>query len=278
MSNTDQKGRAAALRALYTVETLVLPNAWDAGSARVIERAGARAIATTSAGVSWALGKPDGQHITRADQNAVIARIVDAVRVPVSADIEGGYGADPESVGATVVAVLEAGAVGINLEDSRAFGLPLFTEAEQSARIEAAREAAIEAGLPGLVINARTDVFLFQVGEPAERLDDVIRRSHIYAQAGADSLFVPGVADLDTIRALVERSPLPINIMVGRGAPSVPELIEAGVKRISLGSSLAETAYVAAEKASREILTVGTYGALRGSFSEVDSAFTPATS
>jgi 2-methylisocitrate lyase-like PEP mutase family enzyme len=265
---------AATLRSLSEAGVLVLPNAWDAGSARLIERAGARAIATTSGGVSWSLGKPDGEGITREEQVAVVARIVAAVRVPVSADIEGGYGPDPADVADTVRAVVAAGAGGVNLEDSRRDGT-LFSAEEQALRIAAARGAAADAGAPGIVINIRTDVFLFGIGAPSGRLGDVVARARSYAAAGADGLFVPGAVDEQTIRALVAGSALPINVMAGPGAPSVGELTAMGVRRISLGTALAEAAYLLTERAATEILTSGTYTALEpgGTFSTVNSAF-----
>jgi 2-methylisocitrate lyase-like PEP mutase family enzyme len=255
---TEQLNRATLLRSLYTDDVLILPNAWDAGSARIIERAGAKAIATTSGGVSWSLGSNDGQGITRGEQADAVRRIVAAVSVPVTADIEGGYGPDAEDVAETVTAVIGAGAVGINLEDSQADGT-LFTKEAQAARIAGARKAASEAGLPELVINVRTDVILFGIGEPEDRLDDVLARGVAYASAGADGIFVPGLLDISVIRELVSRSPLPVNIMAGPGAPSVSELEAAGVKRVSVGTAIAEAAYKLAEEAATEILTAGTF-------------------
>lgn len=274
MTSTRAAEAAATLRSLTDAGVLVLPNAWDAGSARLIERAGASAIATTSGGVSWSLGKPDGEGITREEQVAVVARIVAAVRVPVTADIEGGYGPRPEDVGDTIRAVVAAGAGGVNLEDSRRDGT-LFSAEEQSLRIAAARAAAAGAGVPGIVINIRTDVFLFEIGAPADRLGDVLARARSYAEAGADGLFVPGVVDEPTIREVVAGSPLPINVMAGPGAPSIGELTAMGVGRISLGTALAEAAYLLTERAATEILTSGTYTALApgGTFSTVNSAF-----
>src|ERR1700761_1866482 len=142
----SQTAKAAAFRALHEDGTFVLPNAWDAGSAAMIEAAGAPGIATTSAGVSWAQGRPDGQNLSRDEMVAAVARIAATVELPVSADVEGGYGEDPDAVAATVRAVIGAGVVGINLEDSRAPGGPLFDPAAQAARIRAARQAAADAG------------------------------------------------------------------------------------------------------------------------------------
>ncbi|MFF3223488.1 isocitrate lyase/phosphoenolpyruvate mutase family protein [Nocardia suismassiliense] len=257
-----QRNAAATFRALHEQGIFVLPNAWDAVSAAVIARAGAPAIATTSAGVAWSLGTGDGQQLTRDDSIGVIRRIAAVVDVPVTADVEGGYGPAPEDVAATILAAVSAGAVGVNLEDSTAPGGPLFDTAAQADRLRAAREAAQQAGLPELVINARTDVYLFGIGAPEGRFDDVLTRAAAYAAAGADSLFVPGLLDLPTLTELVAESPLPINVMAGAGAPSVAELAAAGVRRVSVGSAVAQAAFKLAETATIELLEHGTYTAL----------------
>ncbi|MFJ5230536.1 isocitrate lyase/phosphoenolpyruvate mutase family protein [Kitasatospora sp. NPDC088391] len=256
--------QARALRTLAAGPLLVLPNAWDAGSAAVIAAAGAPAIATTSGGVSWSAGRGDGHGLDRAAMAEAVRRIVAAVDVPVTADIEGGYGAAPEDVAETVRAVVAAGAVGVNLEDSTAPGGPLFTAEEQSARLRAARAAAVAAGLPELLVNARTDVHLFGVGAAADRPAEVLRRAGAYAAAGADSLFVPGLLDLGALAALTAAAPLPVNAMAVAGGPTVAELAAAGVRRISLGTALAQSAYAAAHRAAVELLGPGTLGALDG--------------
>lgn len=275
MATDNRQSKADALRALHEDGIFVLPNAWDAGSAAMIAAAGAKAIATTSAGVSWSLGRPDGQHLRRAEMVDAVARIAATVDVPVTADIEGGYGSEPSAVATTVAAVIEAGAVGINLEDSGAPGGGLFDPATQAARISAAREAATAAGLPGLVINVRTDVFLFGIGEPEGRLDDVLTRAAIYAEAGADSLFVPGLLDLDTLTTLSGKVTLPINVMVGPGAPGLEALRAAGVRRVSLGQTIAQAAYSLARRAAVEALTAGTYDSIADadSFGDINGAF-----
>ncbi|MFE2755237.1 isocitrate lyase/phosphoenolpyruvate mutase family protein [Actinosynnema sp. NPDC059335] len=271
----NNKPKADLLRELHADGVLVLPNAWDAGSAALIARAGAKAIATTSGGVSWALGRPDGQALSRDEMVEQVRLVAAAVDVPVTADVEGGYGHAPEDVAATVEAVVAAGAVGVNIEDSKGFGVPLFTVEEQSARLRAAREAAERAGLPELVVNIRTDVFLFQVGEPEGRLDDVLTRAAAYAEAGADSLFVPGLVDLDVLKRLVEGSPLPVNVMAGPGAPSVAEFEAVGVRRVSLGTAVAQAAFSVAHRAAEEVLTKGTYAELDGAldFGAVNGVF-----
>ncbi|SES40640.1 isocitrate lyase/PEP mutase family protein [Actinokineospora terrae] len=258
-----QRGRAETLRALHD-GTLVLPNAWDAASAAVIALAGAAAIATTSGGVAWSAGRPDGHGLTRAEMAELVGRIAGAVDVPVTADIEGGYGPAPRDVAETVTAVIAAGAVGINLEDSQAPGGPLFDAQAQAERVAAARAAATEAGLPELWINIRTDVYLFGIGEPEGRLADVLARAEAYAAAGADSLFVPGLVDLDTLAELVKESPLPVNVMVWPGAPTVAELVAVGVRRVSVGTATAQAAYAVAHRAAVELLEQGTYESLAG--------------
>jgi 2-methylisocitrate lyase-like PEP mutase family enzyme len=228
-------------------EPLLLPNAWDVASAVTIAAAGAKAIATTSAGVAWSLGVPDGAGLGAGRAAAVVARIVAAVDVPVSADIEAGY----EDLVATVSAVLQAGAVGVNIEDSQA-GV-LLAPAEQAERLRQARAVADDAGLR-LWINARTDVFLAGSGQ----LDEALARSAAYAEAGADSLFVPGLVDPSGIAALAS-GPLPIAVMAWPGAPPAAELAAAGAVRISLGSAIAQAAFRVAARATAELLAGGTY-------------------
>ena len=237
---------------------LLLANAWDVASAVTIANAGARAIATTSAGVAWSLGVSDAADLGADRAAAAIQRITAAVSVPVSADIEAGYGVEPDDVAATVTAVVQAGAVGVNLEDRSARRGPgLFEVAEQAERLAAARAAASRLEIP-LWINARTDVFLAGIGPAEERLQATLERAAAYAAAGANSLFVPGLIDLDAI-AVLASGPLPIAVMVWAGAPAVSELASAGVVRISLGAAIAQAAYAVAARATAELLTSGTY-------------------
>jgi 2-methylisocitrate lyase-like PEP mutase family enzyme len=276
MAGITQQASAGKLRALHTAGVLVLPNAWDAGSAVVIALAGARAIATTSGGIAWSLGRSDGQRLTRAEMIERIREIVAAVTIPVTADIEGGYGPGPEDVAMTVEAVIAAGAVGVNIEDSRVPGGPLFDPAEQAERIQAARAASASAGLPELFINARTDVFLYGIGVPETRLDDVLARSSAYAKTGADGLFVPGLTDLQAITELAEASPLPVNVMAGPGAPPVSELAAAGVRRVSIGTAIAQAAYTLTKRTATELLTTGSYAELEQTldFATINNMFT----
>jgi 2-methylisocitrate lyase-like PEP mutase family enzyme len=275
MAGTTQLASTDRLRALHADGVLILPNAWDAGSAAVIARAGAQAIATTSGGIAWSLGRPDGERLTRAEMAERVREIAAAVTIPVTADIEGGYGASPEDVAATVEAVIAAGAAGVNVEDSRAPGGPLFDPAAQAARIRAARAAAVSAGLPGLFINVRTDVFLFGIGAAPGRLDDVLARAYGYAEAGADGLFVPGLASLPTIAELAKASPLPVNVMAGPGAPPVAELAAAGVRRVSVGTAIAQAAYALAERSAIELLTADGYTELEAAldFATINGLF-----
>lgn len=275
MVGKGQEAAAERLRELHTAGVLVVPNAWDAGSAAVIALAGAQAIATTSGGIAWSLGRPDGQRLTRAEMAERVREIVASVAIPVTADIEGGYGDDPKDVALTVEAVIAADAVGVNIEDSRTPGGPLFDPAEQGTRIRAARSASLAAGLPGLFINARTDVFLYGIGAAETRLDDVLARCSAYAAAGADSLFVPGLTDLRVITTLTQASVLPINVMAGPGAPLVAELATAGVRRVSVGTAITQAAYTLTRRAATELLTTGSYSNLEQAcdFTAIDGLF-----
>jgi 2-methylisocitrate lyase-like PEP mutase family enzyme len=252
---------------------LVLPNAWDALSARVIEQAGARAIATTSAGVSWALGRPDGQGLARNEMVEAIRRIAGAVRIPVTADVESGYGSgSPEDVAGTVRAVVDAGAVGINLEDAPGHGgEPLLRPEEHAVRIASARAA----GGPELFINARVDVYLKEAGAESGRFDETVRRALAYTAAGADGVFVPGVVDASTIARLVQAIGAPVNVMASYGAPSVGELAGLGVVRVSVGPAITRAAMATIRAAARELLDTGTYDALVGGipFAEANALF-----
>lgn len=249
---TDRHGPAGAFAGMHRRgEPLLLPNAWDVASAVAVVRAGAPAVATTSAGVAWSLGVPDGADLGAARAADVVRRIVAAVEVPVSADIEAGY----STVDETVTAVVAAGAVGVNLEDRAGTGL--FELAEQARRLASARAAADRLGVRAW-INARTDVYLLGVGAPQTRLATTMERARAYADAGADSIFVPGLTDLEAISALAA-GPLPVAVMAFPGAPTVAAFTAAGAVRISMGASIAQAAYALAARAATELLTKGTY-------------------
>lgn len=262
--------KAQHLRDLHEGPILVLPNAWDAGSAAVIAAAGAKAIATTSGGVSWALGASDGQALTRDEMLAAVARVVRVVDVPVTADVEAGYG----DVAATIRGVLEAGAVGVNLEDTRP-GAGIVSAAEQAAFLRDAREAANAAGVPELVVNARCDVYLFEVGEPETRYGNVLERAAAYSASGADILFVPGLLDLAVLERLAKEAPLPISVLAKPGGPTVSELAAAGVRRVSVGTGMSQVAYGSAFQAAQQLLTTGTYEAAVLEYDEIDGLFQP---
>jgi 2-methylisocitrate lyase-like PEP mutase family enzyme len=258
----EQGAKALAFRDLHKSGTLVLPNAWDVASARIVADAGSAAVATTSAGVAWSLGAADGEYLSRDLAVELIARVSAAVSIPVTADIEGGFAADPDGVADTVRAVLAAGAVGINLEDSHAAGLR--EPKEQAERIAAARAAA-DAGDVALFINARIDTFLLP-GDHQTRVSRTVERAWAYLAAGADGIFVPGAVDLDVIRQLREDIDAPLNIMVGPGAPSVADLRALGVARVSLGSAIAQATYDLVRRAAVEALTEGTYTAIKDGY------------
>ncbi len=257
--------KAERLRALHQRgRPLLLANAWDAATAHVAERAGSEAIATTSAGIAFARGYPDGEKIPRERMLEGIAAICAAVSVPVTADVEAGYGPTPEDVRRTVRGVLEAGAVGINLEDGNARpGGALADLAIQIEKIRAARDEADRAGVP-IVVNARTDVFLDRIGPEDGRLDLAVRRGEAYRDAGADCVFVPGVTDPATIEEIVRRLGCPVNVLAGADSPPVGELARLGVARVSLGSGPMRAALSLVERLTRELLTRGTYSSLEG--------------
>jgi 2-methylisocitrate lyase-like PEP mutase family enzyme len=260
MNLDTQRAKAEAFRAMHDrSKILVLPNAWDPMSARVIEEAGARAIATTSAGVAFSVGYPDGEAMPRDEMIAAIARIARVVTVPVSADIESGFAHDAREVAETVRRVIAAGAVGINLEDAIHGGPPALYDLETAVdRVRAAREAANASGIP-LVINARTDIYLLSIGEPDTRFDHAVRRANAYRKAGADCLFVPRIGRPADIERLVPALEGPLNLLAFPGIPTVPELQRLGVARLSVGTWPTLAAMSTARKIAGELLSTGTY-------------------
>jgi 2-methylisocitrate lyase-like PEP mutase family enzyme len=235
-ADAAQHERAVRFRNLHRGdEPLRLANAWDATSARVLAAAGAPAIGTTSFGVALSHAMPDGERLSFERVLDVARSIVSAVEVPVSIDLEAGRGATPGEVQRSVARVIACGAVGINIEDS----IPgrrgaLFDPPEQSARIAAARAAAEQSGVP-VFINARCDVYFGARIPAGARAGEVLARATCYQDAGADGLFLPGLLDPAAIQALTSQVALPVNIMTGRGAPSLAELADAGVRRLSQG-------------------------------------------
>ncbi len=256
---TERRERALpAFHALHTSGSpLRLLNAWDAGSAKILAAAGAPALGTTSAGIAFALGQPDGERLTRDAMLAATRAIVAAVDVPVSADLEAGYSTEPAGVGETVRLAIEAGAVGFNLEDGR--GDELAPVEEHAARVRAAVDAVRESGVPAFV-NARTDTYWQREGDEAA----TVARLRAYAEAGADGLFVPGATDAALLGRLAAATPLPLNVLAGPKLPPVDELAKLGVARISVGSAPARAALSAAHAIAEELLGPGTYTAAAG--------------
>lgn len=275
MTETQQL-RASRFREMHRgPQALLLPNVWDVASARVVEEAGFPAIATTSAGIAFSVGYPDGQKISREQMLARVARIVRAVQVPVTADVEAGYGSRPEDAARTAAEVIQAGAVGMNLEDSMLDPAgSLVDRLLQVEKIRAVREAAQTTGV-GLVLNARTDVYLRLVGAPESRYGEAILRARAYREAGADCIFVPGLGDPETISRLVQELACPVNILAGPKAPSVPELERLGVARVSLGSGVMRATLGLLRQILEELKNSGTYHGLENapSHAEVSQLF-----
>ncbi len=249
---------------MHTGPGFVLPNAWDAGSARIFEQVGFPAIATTSAGIAWSYGLPDGGAMDRDRMLDHVGRIVAAVGVPVTADLEAGYGDTADDVGRTVARAVELGAVGGNLEDAQEGGL--FGIDEAVDRVAAARAAAPSGTF---VLNARTDTYF--AGTTGDAFSETVERAVRYVEAGADCVFVPGVVEEATIRRLAAAIPGPLNVVAGlANTIDAPTLFALGVKRVSLGGSLARAALSTLERAGRELLNSGTLGFLDGAIAYAD--------
>lgn len=269
MTTAPSTEKAAALLALHAGPGFVLPNAWDAGSARILEQVGFPAIATTSAGIAWSCGVPDGGTLDRDTMIGHVARIVAAVDVPVTADLEAGYGDTADDVARTVALAVETGAVGGNIEDAGSSGLFAIDEAVD--RLAAARAAAPRGTF---VLNARTDTYF--AGTPGNAFAETVERAGRYVDAGADCVFVPGVVDADTIRQLAAAIPGPLNVVAGlANVIDAPTLFSLGVTRVSLGGSLARAVLGMLERAGRELLDAGTLGFLDGAmpYGEVQRRF-----
>jgi len=257
---STQVEKAIQFRQLHRgPRALVLPNPWDVASARVFEEAGFPAIATTSAGVAFSLGYPDGQRISREEMIARIGRIVRAVKVPVSADVEAGYGSTPEHAARTARELMEAGAVGMNLEDTTGRAdQPLLSLDAAVQKILAVRAEAAHMRIP-LVVNARTDVNLLPGGNPEADYQETVRRLLAFRDADADCVFAPGLKDAETIGRLAKAVECPLNILAGPGSPSVPELEKLGVARVSVGSGFMRATLGLLRRAAEELLSAGTY-------------------
>jgi len=269
MSDTEQKKRAQAFAAMHEGEDiLVLPNAWDVISACVLVDAGFAAVATTSGGCAFALGYCDGEKIPLADMAGAVRNIAKAVPVPVSADMEAGYGPASEDVAETTRQTLEAGAVGINIEDSdkRNPG-HLLDFAVSVERIRAARGVADAAGIP-MVVNARTDGF--HHGNDDEVFAETVRRANAYLLVGAGCVFVPFVSDGALIGRLAAAIEGPMNVLAGPNTPAVPMLHELGVKRVTVGGNLTKAAMTLVRRAAEELLEQGTFEFSRDVYSQGD--------
>lgn len=256
----NQSQRGLLFRQLHTADSIFLmPNAWDAGSALMLASLGFPAIATTSAGICFSLGLPDEE--AAVDRDAMLDRVrsvAAAVPLPVSADLQSGFGATADEVGITIGNAIRAGVVGANIEDlSGNPREPLFDMARATTRIRAARRAADASGIP-FVLTARTDAYLAGIGKP---FDAAVERCNAYREAGADCLFIPGASDPRTIEALVREIDGPITVVMGLtgSALTVPQLGSLGVRRVTIGGSLARAAYGLIRKAAEEMAGPGTF-------------------
>jgi 2-methylisocitrate lyase-like PEP mutase family enzyme len=258
-----QAQKAEQLRRLhYGPRILTLSNAWDVASARVVEELGFPVVATTSAGVAFSLGYPDGQRVSRDEMLAVVARIANSVRVPVTADVEAGYGTTLDDMAETAKAVVAAGAIGMNLEDVTGHDESSHVDtALQVEKIRTIRKVSSSLGVP-LVINARTDIYLMPIGPAESRFERTVERLRAYRQAGADCLFAPGLRDADTIAKLVKALDAPLNILVTAGSPSIKELEKIGVARASTGSATMRATLGLARRIGKELMEAGTYTSL----------------
>ncbi len=256
--NATQYKNAEIFRELHAHDIFIMPNAWDPGSARMLAGSGFSALGTTSAGIAFASGLPDHQIMDRDTMLQHVKAIVDSVNVPVSADLEGGYGISPDSVADTVRLAIGIGAVGCNIEDLSGNSLSPLLDAElASERIHAARQAANEMGLP-FTLTARTDAFLTK---HPNALEEAIRRGNMFRQAGADCLFIPGVNDSETISTLVRSIDGPLNVVMGLGhnTLTLSDLRSLGVSRISIGGSLARACFGLIRQAALEMKTNGSF-------------------
>jgi 2-methylisocitrate lyase-like PEP mutase family enzyme len=227
---------AQAFHRLHQDGLLILPNVWDAGNARLIESLGAKALATTSAAVAWSHGYADGDLLPVRLLLATVADIARVVSVPLSVDIEGGYSSDPAAVGETVAGVIDAGGVGINLEDGTSSPDLLC------AKIEQAKRAGERLGV-NVFVNARVDVYLHALAPPDRRVDETLARAERYRGAGADGIFVPGVTAAPEIQAVASAVALPLNVLARPGLPPAAELQALGVRRLSAGSGIAQAIF-----------------------------------
>jgi 2-methylisocitrate lyase-like PEP mutase family enzyme len=260
---TKNKSKAQLFRDLHEAKSLfILPNAWDASSARIFEKAGFPAIGTTSAGIAASLGYRDGQHISPTEMARSIQQIVTAVDLPVTADIEAGYSQETEEVLKFIEQILEMGVVGINIEDSTGIKEnPILTVNAQVKKIKAIRKLAATKR-HSLLINARIDVFYLGLQDIQQAAQETLERAHAYLTAGADCIYIFGITDKEWLQKLVQEIPGPVNLLAGAGMPSISELKQMGVRRLSLGSGAMRATLGTLEAISKELLTQGTYKTL----------------
>ena len=276
VSNTQKEKAEMFLKFHQDKEMLVLLNSWDIGSSKLIEACGYKAIATTSMGIAASLGYPDCQIITLSEMLQVITGIVKAVQVPVTVDIEAGYGNNPDEIIESVKKFIATGIVGINIEDSIELSPDLVDEMEFCERISAIRALSDSLGFH-LVINARTDSFYTSSGSQQEKLAESIKRGNKYREAGADCIFVQPVWEKEMIRTLVKEINAPINILSnpGNGAglpPTVRELQDLGVARLSMGSGLMKATLALMKKVADELSEKGTYTVLSDALTPLPDA------
>ena len=249
----DSRTAAARFRELHHgTKPLLLPNAWDAGSARIIESCGAEAVATSSAGLAWSRGYADGGALPVSVLLTAVSEIARVVSVPLSVDMEAGYASDPAAIAENAFALASTGAVGVNLEDG--------TDRPEvlCERIAAAKRGAARAGVD-LLVNARTDVYLRALAPPERAVEEAISRGLEYREAGADGLFVPAIVDPASIRQVVAGVPLPLNVLVWARLPAVSELGKLGVRRVSAGSGIASAVHGLTRRAARQFLEGKSY-------------------
>ncbi len=260
--SSSQSEKAEAFRRLHNIKKiLVLPNAWDVPSARVFEDEGFPAVATSSAGMLVSLGYPDGEGIPHKEFVAAVSRIARVLGIPLSADVVGGFGDSPEGVARSVRAVVNAGAVGINIEDFAHRTKKLLPLEKQLERLRALVKLRKSLGVP-FVINARTDALRFGAGDEDAKLNEAIRRAEAFRDLGADCVYPMGLADSASISRFVKALSFPTNVMVRKGLPPIAELERLGVARVSFGPSASYAAMGLLRRASREVLEKGTYGSL----------------
>jgi methylisocitrate lyase len=270
---TTLADRVHTFRELHRAGCFVIPNPWDAGSARVLAQLGFPALATTSSGFAWSVGRPDN-HVTLDEALAHLRSIATSVSIPVNADFEGGFAVEPEGVAINVAAAVTTGVAGLSIEDSTGDAShPLFAFELAVERIRAARQAIDDSGT-GVLLTARSEGFI--VGRPD--LEETIRRLRAFSDAGADCLYAPGLRSPDDIAAVVsDVTPKPVNVLVGGPFATVETLAALGVRRISVGGALARAAWTGFLDAAQEIAERGTFSALGRAvaFADLNRRFEP---